>query len=49
MPRRNRNAGGQDFESMSPARVRALQEQLAHEWRVRMGKWSQRPADRERW
>ncbi len=49
MPRRNRNAPGPEFESMSPSKIKALQEQLAYEWRERMGRWSQRPADRERW
>ncbi len=49
MPRRNINAGGRDLEPMSGSKIKALQEQLAYEWKERMGKWSQRPADRERW
>lgn len=42
MPRRNRNAQGYDFESMSGAKIKALQEQLAYEWQVRVT-----PAQRE--
>lgn len=49
MPRRNRNAEGRDFESMSGSKIKALLEQLQWEWKERHGGESQRPADRERW
>jgi hypothetical protein len=49
LPRRNRNAGASDFESMSSAKIKALQEQLAYEWRVRAGREVTRPVPVERW
>jgi hypothetical protein len=49
LPRRNSKATQRDFEAMSPSKIKALMESLAYEWRERMGKYSPRPADRERW
>jgi hypothetical protein len=49
LPRRNSKATQTDFEKMSGAKIKALEESLHFEWRQRMGQWSERPAPMTRW